>query len=315
MAQLSDMFGGGDAKTLLGFPAADVASFAGDIGVFGADCATPYPSVGAYCAGGPDAMRAGAATYSGSHDRYNFDIGQQLLPSWCRVADLGNARVDPHAAQANREEIARMTASVVAGGGVPVLLGGDDSVPIPMLQALAPRGPLNILQIDAHIDWRDEVEGTRWGLSSTMRRASEMAHIGKIVQVGARGVGSAGQTEVDAAQAYGAQLFPAHVVHDFGVAPVVAAVPAGEPVVVCFDCDALDPSVMPAVIAPTGAGMIHAQVLQLLRGVSEKAPIAAFTLVEFKPDADLNGIGARTAGQLLATAIGLIAHSIAKSKA
>ena len=72
---------------------------------------------------------------------------------------------------------------------------------------------------------------------------------------------------------------------------------------------------MPAVIAPTGAGMIHAQVLQLLRGVSEKAPIAAFTLVEFKPDADLNGIGARTAGQLLATAIGLIARSIAKSKA
>ncbi len=307
------MFGGGDATTLLGFPAVDTDDFAGDIGVFGADCATPYASVGAYCAGGPDAMRAGAATYSGSHDRYNFDIGQQVLPHACRVADLGNAWVDPATPEANRKEIARITSAVISGGGVPILLGGDDSVPIPMLEALAPRGPLNILQIDAHIDWRDEVEGTRWGLSSTMRRASEMAHIRKIVQVGARGVGSAGQAEVDAAQAYGAELFPAHVVHDAGMEGVIAAVPEGEPVVICFDCDALDPAIMPAVIAPTGAGLTHAQVLQLLRGVSAKAPVAAFALVEFKPDADLHGIGARTAGQLLATSVGLIARSLAKS--
>lgn len=309
------MFGGGDAKTLLGFPAVNTADFVGDIGVFGADCATPYPSVGAYCAGGPDAMRAGAATYSGSHDRYNFDIGAQVLPEGCRVADLGNAQVDAGTPEANRQEIARITSAIIAGGGVPVLLGGDDSVPIPMLEAMAPRGPLNILQIDAHIDWRDEVEGTRWGLSSTMRRASEMAHIHKIVQVGARGVGSAGQAEVNAAETYGAELVPAHVVHDAGMEAVIAAVPEAEPVVVCFDCDALDPSIMPAVIAPTGAGLTHAQVLQLLRGVSAKAPVAAFALVEFKPDADLHGIGAQTAGQLLATSVGLIARSLAKSRA
>lgn len=314
MAQLSDMFGGGDTQTLLGLPAADVDGFSGDIGVFGADCATPYPSVGAYCAGGPDAIRVGAATYSGSHDRHNFDVGAQVLPEACRARDLGNARVDPDTAEANRTEIARITSAIIAGGGVPVLLGGDDSVPIPMLQALAPAGTLNILQIDAHIDWRDEVEGTRWGLSSTMRRASEMKHVAKIIQVGARGVGSAGQTEVDAAKAYGATLFPAHMVHEQGMETVIATVPDEEPVVICFDCDALDPSIMPAVIAPTGAGLTHAQVLQLLRGVAAKAPIAGFALVEFKPDADFQGIGARTAGQLLATSIGLIAQSFAKSR-
>ena len=48
-----------------------------------------------------------------------------------------------------------------------------------------------ILQIDAHIDWRDEVGGEHWGLSSNMRRASEMAHVTGIVQVGQRGIGSA----------------------------------------------------------------------------------------------------------------------------
>ena len=313
MAGLSDMFGGGDGQTLLGFPTAEASEFSGDIGVFGADCATPYATVGAYCAGGPDAIRQGAAVYSGSHDRYNFDIGRQVLPDGYQVADLGNAQVDPKTPEANRAEISRLTAAILAGGGAPLLLGGDDSVPIPMLEALAPLAHVNILQIDAHIDWRDEVEGTRWGLSSTMRRASEMEHIQKIVQLGARGIGSAGQAEVDAAAAYGAELFPAHVVHDLGLAQVVAAVPAAQPVVICFDCDALDPSIMPAVIAPTGGGLTHAQVLHLLRGVAQKAPIAAFALVEFKPNADLHGIGARTAGQLLATSLGLIAESRAKA--
>lgn len=305
------MFGGGQADTLLGLPAVSRSAFDGDIGVFGADCATPYASVGAYCAGGPSAMRAGAATYSGSHDRYNFDLGGRVLSQHVRALDLGDAVVDPVAPEANRAEIERLTGAIVGAGGVPVLLGGDDSVPIPMLQALAPRGPLNVLQIDAHIDWRDEVEDTRWGLSSTMRRASEMAHIDQIIQVGARGVGSAGQTEVDAANAYGAQLFPAHEVHEHGLFAVIEAVPEGAPVVICFDCDAIDPAIMPAVIAPTGGGLSHAQVLTLLRGVANRAPIAGFTLVEFKPDADIHGIGARTAGQILTTAIGLIAQGIA----
>lgn len=315
MAQLSDMFGGGDRATLLGLPRATADGFAGDIGVFGADCATPYPSVGAYCAGGANAMRAGAATYSGSHDRHNFDTGARVLPEGLRAFDLGNAAVDPSTPDANRTEIARLTAAIVERGGVPVLLGGDDSVPIPMLETLAPRGPFNILQIDAHIDWRDTVEGTRWGLSSTMRRASEMGHVDQIVQVGARGIGSAGQAEVDAAQAYGVTLVPAHDVHLSGMQPVIDAVPAKTPVVVCFDVDALDPSIMPAVIAPTGGGLTHAQVLQLLAGVAAKAPIAGFALVEFKADADVQGIGARTAGQILATSLGLIAQSLAGSGA
>ena len=64
--------------------------------------------------------------------------------------------------------------SVLAAGAVPMVLGGDDSIPIPVLQAYADRGPVTVVQIDAHIDWRDEVKGERWGLSSTMRRASEM---------------------------------------------------------------------------------------------------------------------------------------------
>jgi agmatinase len=64
---------------------------------------------------------------------------------------------------------------VLKAGALPVVLGGDDSIPIPVLAAFRTgRALLYILQLDAHIDWRDEVKGVGDGYSSTMRRASEM---------------------------------------------------------------------------------------------------------------------------------------------
>jgi arginase family enzyme len=106
------------------------------------------------------------------------------MPATCRCSDAIRRETGPDL---------RRGRQVLDRGAVPFLLGGDDSLPIPMLEAFgAHRGKrLTILQIDAHIDWRDEVGGERLGLSSTMRRASEMGHVERIIQVGQRGIGSA----------------------------------------------------------------------------------------------------------------------------
>ena len=256
---IATMFGATDVSTFLGLPScASPDQVNAKAAILGVPCATPYASVGPYCAGGPAAIRAAAAPYAANLEHMDFDFAAPLLPGGRQDAcDLGDLGYGEDSAS-NRAAIKTAVSAVVDRGAVPIVLGGDDSIPIPMLQAFAGHGTVHILQIDAHIDWRDEVEGTRWGLSSTMRRASEMAHIGKIIQVGARGVGSAGITEVEAAQAYGAHLYPANRLHEAGIGPVLDLVPQGEPVIVCFDCDALDPSIMPAVIAPTGAGITHA---------------------------------------------------------
>ncbi|MFD2856508.1 arginase family protein [Seohaeicola zhoushanensis] len=139
-----------------------------------------------------------------------------------------------------------------------------------------------------------------------MRRASEMAHVERIVQVGARGVGSAGMEALEAAQAWGAHLIPAHELDTGGIARAIGLVPEGARVVVCFDVDALDPAIMPAVIAPTAGGLSYREAMALIRGVAEKATLAGFDLVEFMPERDRDGIGARTAAQLLTSVIGLI---------
>ncbi|MFV0512423.1 MAG: arginase family protein [Jhaorihella sp.] len=316
MVELKDMFGGGRApETFLGLAKVeDWAAPGGDIVFYGADCATPYASVGAYCAGGAAAMRAGAEAYAGDLSRVNFDLGGPVLPDGVRAVDAGDVATSPGDAAGNRARIAEATRAILSAGAVPVLLGGDDSVPIPMLDAFAGHGPLCVLQIDAHIDWRDEVEGERMGLSSTMRRASEMAHVERIVQVGARGIGSAGMAELEAARDWGAHLVPAHELASGGLQRAVDLIPDGARVVICFDCDALDPSIMPAVIAPTAGGLSYGQALSLIGGVAAKARIAGLDLVEFMPERDRDGDGARLAAQLLTAVLGIVGRQVAAGR-
>ena len=87
-----------------------------------------------------------------------------------------------------------------------------------------------------------------------MRRASEMGHIEAIIQVGARNIGSARPQDLADAKAWGAKFFTARDVARDGLQPVLDAIPAGSNVIICFDCDALDPSIVPAVIGRAAGG-------------------------------------------------------------
>ncbi len=301
MSTLGQMFGTREGDTFMGLPAWDGSRVPAVL--LGADGCTPYPSVGNYCAGGPQAIRAAGSAFDAS--KHNFDLGGPafgpVLP-----ADAGELPVREDDPEGNRTAIRDKVTEILAAGAVPVLLGGDDSLPIPMLQALEPHGPLTILQIDAHIDWREEVEGTRWGLSSTMRRASEMPHVERIIQVGQRGIGSARPSDVQDALDWGVRFVPAS--DPDLVSAALAHLPEGARVAVCFDCDALDPAIMPAVIGRTAGGLSYAQALALLRGVHTRARIAAMDLVEFMPARDVDGLGAMTAAQLLCAALGLLSR-------
>jgi len=145
------------------------------------------------------------------------------------------------------------------------------------------------------------------GYSSTMRRASEMAHVERIVQVGMRGFGSARREEVEAAAAWGAEIVTAYDVHRDGIGAALRHVPDDARVVITFDCDALDPSAMPAVVAPTPGGLTYAQALGLIQGVAERAELVGFDLIEFVPDRDPDGSAATTAASLVSAVIGTLA--------
>ncbi len=182
-----------------------------------------------------------------------------------------------------------------------------------MLLAGFAGGPsITIVQIDAHIDWRDEREGERLGFSSTMRRASEMSHVWRIVQAGARGIGSARQGEVETAIAWGARIVPGKILHNEGVASVLQHIESDSDCVICLDLDVLDSSVMPAVAYPSTGGLSFLQLTELIAGIANKAKIRGFAMVEFVPKQDLHGTAAFTAGRVAMHVLHHIAKQAAK---
>jgi agmatinase len=296
--------------TFMGFPACpDLTELSADIALLGVPGATPYPNLGSYCGGAPEAIRAAMGAHADRLAHYDFDLDGPLLGSLgVRAVDCGDLACFDRDPAANRTRIRDTVSLILDRGAVPIVLGGDDSVQIPLFEAFAGRGGYTMLQIDAHIDWRDEVAGERFGLSSTMRRASEMDHVVRLIQVGQRGVGSARLQEVRDTRAAGVTLVPAATIHREGITAVVELVPPGADVLIAFDCDALDPAIMPAVMGLAPGGLTYWHTVDLLHGVAAKARIANFNLVEFVPARDVNGAGALVAGRIVANVIGLLAR-------
>lgn len=305
--RIGNLFGGEAGGGLFDIPRVEAGNVDGaDIVVMGAATATPYVSVGAYCADGPAAIRA-AVGWPGMGEHHDFDLGGTPLGGVAAV-DWGDLAITDDDFARNRELIESHVRTVLDAGAVPVVLGGDDSVPIPALAAFESSGPITILQLDAHIDWRDEVQGERMGLSSNMRRASEMAWVGQIVQVGARGLGSARPADFADAIDWGVQFFPMRDVRRNGMQPVVDAIPDDARVYLALDIDALDPAVVPGVIGPAPGGLDYGTVADLFEDVAAKAEIIGFNLVEYAPSADIGNRGALVAARLAATTMGLIAR-------
>jgi len=278
-----------------------------DAAIFGAPHGTPYPEIdNSIHRGAPDAFRNALAVDAEWLDHWDFDLGGPLLRHGQKICDLGNLKTRPSDGAHNRALIEQKTRQILQAGAVPIMFGGDDSVPIPFIAAFAEQPAIVILQIDAHIDWRQERRGEPMGFSSTMRRASEHDHVWRIVQAGARGIGSAREAEVRDALAWGAHIVTAREMHHKGAAEVLRHIPEDCDCVISFDCDALDAAEMPAVAYPTPGGLTYTQVTDLIAGVAAKARIAGFCMVEFVPSRDKSKIAAFTAARIAANVVGRI---------
>lgn len=286
----------------------DLENLNAGIAIVGIPHGTLYhPDRPGHAAAAPAAIRRAARRYEGMTDHYDFDLGGTMLDDGgVRVVDWGDLPGTPPDAAGNRRRATETIQSMLHADVLPVVLGGDDSVPIPFFRAYRRYGPLTVIQIDAHLDWRYERNGVTEGPSSTMRRASEMPWINQMIQVGTRGVGSARSEEVAAARAYGAEILTAGEVHAEGVEGVLGRVPEGAACLLTIDCDGLDPSIMPAVDAPLPGGLSFWQVVGLIHGLAAKADIRELDLVEFCPAKDIHGLGALTAVRIVVNAIGAL---------
>ncbi len=314
---IESILGATASKTFLGLKVCHDFDMINASSVFiGAKGATPYGNMGPFCQNAPDAIRKAIGYMANNIDRYNFDIGGPIFPKGSKPAgDYGNLPFSETNFSENRSVIRATVAKALKAGAVPIVVGGDDSVPIPMLDALADTGKYyTILQIDAHIDWRHSHMDEKLGLSSNMRRASEMAHIKKIIQIGARGIGSAHLDDVQDAQEWGAEIIPADDVHLYGITQIIEHITPGANIIICFDVDGLDPSIVPGVLARSPGGLTYSQAIGLIKGAASKGTIAATNFTEFLPESDVDGIGALTVSRVIAATMGVIARQNNKSK-
>lgn len=279
--------------------------------IFGAGHGSAYPGRPSRSATAAAAIRAASQDDAPLIGHWDFDLGGPLFgdePVSC--VDIGDVETVAEDAAGNRAAITARTAEVLDASAVPILLGGDDSVVVPFLAGFSgyaeTRGAIWVLQIDAHIDWRDELHGERHGYSSPMRRASEMGHVQGIVQVGMRGVGSARAEEIEAARRYGSFLVTAREIHAAGVEAALRLIPEDARVVITLDCDGLDPGIMPGVAAPSPGGLTYTETIDLIAGVGRRAWIVGFDIVELCPAADVGNLSALTAARLVVNAIGTV---------
>ena len=298
-------------RTFLNFPLElDLHGMEADIAVLGIPYGKPYDTASMandQCRA-PDVLRHTPTeediAYTRTH--YDWDLDGYLLDNRdIKVVDCGNVISDSknHSHHYDMaEEAARL---IFQKGALLIALGGDHGVPIPVMRALDVLGePITLIHIDAHLDWRDEINGEREGYSSPIRRASEMPWIRDIFQIGMRGIGSARSQEVADAKDHGANIISAYTLHEVGMPRVLENIPNGGKFYLTIDADGVDPSIMPAVMSRTPGGLTWPQLHTLIHELTRKGTLVGMDLVEIAPGRDVGGTTMIHAERLLCNVIG-----------
>ena len=152
------MLGASQGETFMGVPAVtDATDVTADIALFGAPCCTPYLSAADYANAnldGPRAIRQALATWAWAHDRYDWDQGECLYVDMDeRTVDLGDLALQMDCAERTRALIQSTCEQILSNNAVPFALGGDDSIPLPMLWAMQALDNVTILQLDVNSSW------------------------------------------------------------------------------------------------------------------------------------------------------------------
>ena len=247
----------------------------------------------------PTAVRRATGRLS-SFDHWDFDVGGTIFDGKAiKVVDVGDVPGEARDLKGHYRRAEAAIRKILSAGAIPITLGGDHGVPIPIFRAFSDHGPITLIHFDAHLDWRDDVNGAREGYSSPIRRASEMRHIDGIFQIGLRGQGSARPEEVEAALRYGAHLITASELHRAGTDGILQRIPAGGRYYLSIDADGLDPAAVPAVGAPQPGGITYLQAIDLIRGLANKGRLVGMDFVELMPARDINEISSLTAAHII----------------
>jgi agmatinase len=206
-----------------------------------------------------------------------------------RIADYGDIDVVPISIERTFEVVEKEIGQLLDASVVPVSVGGDHSISLPILRALARRhGPVGLVHFDSHTDCWDQYFGSKYFHGTMFRRAVEEGVIDpqRTIQLGIRGP-LYEATDFDFQAQHRMQIVTIDDVKDLGVAWTVQQLQrlAGGKVYVTFDIDSVDPAYAPATGTPEVGGFTSHEALRLVRGL-RGLDVVGFDLVEVSPQFD-----------------------------
>lgn len=220
----------------------------------------------------------------------------------CKVADVGDIPFSQvFDIEATHGEITAFIDMMVGSGVLPLAVGGDHSVSLPVLRALA-KEPLAMVHIDAHTDTWDSFQGSKFNHGAPFRRAVEENLIDpkKTIQIGIRGAQNISEGW-DYSHESGMRVVFIEEVMERGVKAIAEEarkLVGGSPVYLTFDIDSLDPVYAPGTGTPEIGGLTTFQALELLRGMRGMSYVGA-DVVEVSPPFDNGGMTSLTAATIL----------------
>lgn len=269
----------------------------------------PFDTASSFRSGsrfGPNAIRNISAMMKPNNVLMQVNIMENL-----KGGDIGDFPVVPGYIHPTYKAIEEGVANIIKEDAIPITLGGDHSITLAELRAVAKKhGPVALVHFDSHSDLCDEVFGEKYNHGTPFRRALEEGLIdpSHSIQIGMRG-SLYDPNEHKMAAELGMLLIPGHKVREMGIEELIktALERVGDrPCFLTFDIDFVDPAYAPGTGTPEVGGFTSWESLQMVRGLKDLNFIG-MDLVEVLPAYDHGEITAYLAANLVFEFLSILA--------
>lgn len=237
------------------------------------------------------------------------------------IADIGDPEMNMMIQHQALEDIENFVAEFTRKGITPIGVGGDHTIPYPILRGMKKsgyiEGGISVLHIDAHADTLDELGGQKICNATPFRRAAEEGLIDptRSIQIGLRGTRFA-EDDIQGSYDLGYNVITMDEYEEMGRAAVIAKIKAvigDNPCYITIDVDGLDPICCPGTGAPEPGGIMMRDMQVILRNMRELDMIGG-DVCEVMPHRDPTGMTQLNAANLIFEMTCLASENIARKK-